>query len=94
MRTIWKTPIHITDSQVIELPKDSHALNVAFQGSVANVWWLIEDSEEEKVNETLHIYGTGNPIDPVANDNEFYIGTLHDIRRGFVWHVFHSMADD
>lgn len=87
MKTIWKTPIEIVDEQTVKVSKNAQALTVEYQGNQACMWWVVDPSEE-LVEETIHIYGTGQPIDDDQWLNEYYVGTLHDTQRGFVWHVF------
>lgn len=72
MKSIWKFPIEITDEQTITMPQTAKILSVQLQYGVPYIWALV-DTEEQKTERLLAVYGTGHPC--VCDASE-YIGTF------------------
>ncbi len=85
MKTIYKYPLEITDTQVIKLPCKHKILSVQEQNTKLTMWVLVDSNSDEK-DVTIEIYGTGNPILTDFKRLTF-IDTVQDF-RGLVWHVF------
>lgn len=83
MKSIWKYPLNIIDTQSVEIPANSRILSVQFQHEVLTVWAHVEASNP-KVLRKIHIYGTGHPADSAEYLD--FIGTAQ--QYGLVWHVF------
>lgn len=58
MRSIWKFPLEVVDSQDIELPLHAQPLAVQMQGDKPCLWAIVE-TNAPKVTRTIYIYGTG-----------------------------------
>jgi hypothetical protein len=87
MKTIYKYPLEITDTQEILIPHDSVILDIQFQNDTLCLWALISDTEETSKDKiTVNIVGTGNPASHV--DTSRYIGTVQQFGGSLVWHVF------
>jgi len=83
--TIWKYPLDITDEQVIFVPADATPLHVGVQDEVLYVWLLL-DTTDRFTEQTVRIYGTGNPVN---GSDEFHVGSVQ--MGSFVWHVFWAL---
>lgn len=91
MKTIWKFPIRVVDSQVVEMPFDAKILCVQVQQGAPCLWALV-DTEAIKSSRRIYIYGTGKPIPD--NIDMKYIGTFQYLGGSLVWHVFERSYDD
>jgi hypothetical protein len=61
-KVIWKFPLLIKDSQVIELPRNFEILTVQVQNRIACLWAMVNpEVATEKI--IIEIIGTGNPVD-------------------------------
>lgn len=96
-RAIYKYPIEITDSQVIELQTEYPAidiLHIAMQGDVLTMWVEVDlDVPAQPV--PIFVVGTGHKL-PV--DAQMHLATVQD-PHGFVWHIYtlapeHNHGDD
>lgn len=85
MKTIWKFPLDITDSQTILMPKGAELLIAQLQGGQGCLWALVDDAAPRE-ERTIEIHGTGNPIHQDMGIERKYIGTFQ--QEAFVWHVF------
>lgn len=92
MRTIWKFPLLITDEQVLPMPTHSDPLHVGFQGDTLCLW-VHAETDQERYPQTIHVYGTGNPID--VDCGSVHVGTVSHVVNGriLVWHVFWAVAE-
>ena len=82
-QTIWKTPLEITDEQILYVPRGSNIIHVGVQSEQLYAWYLCSP-DNENVMRRIYIVGTGNPM-PVAKTLKS-IGTV--LIGQFVWHVF------
>jgi hypothetical protein len=85
---IWKYPLQITDVQVISVPEGSIPLTAQIQDGTLCIWVKVEDPDAHKVLQTIHVYGTGNPLpEPKWR---VYVGSVQEKIRGLsaVWHVY------
>lgn len=88
MKTIHKFQIEITDSQIVEMPMKAKILSVQVQRHVPCLWALV-DTDYDLENRHIHVYGTGNPMDELAE--YVFIGTIQTQESRFVWHVFEQL---
>lgn len=90
MKTIYKYPLLITDSQVIRMPAGARILCCQMQtGGPAKgdvCLWAEVDTDRPHVNRTILIAGTGNPFPEKLPEKRSYIGSVQD--GVFVWHVY------
>lgn len=85
MRTIYKYPLAITDSQAVLMPVGAEIISAQVQGADLCIWAAV-DPTAKKHARVIHIYGTGHPIpDP---DKLHFIGTVQQMGGALVWHVF------
>lgn len=84
MKTIWKSPLEITDRQTIQMQPDAEILTVQVQNGVPCIWAHVDPEQPMAVREILTV-GTGHPA---PDEIEGYIGTYQTYGGQFVWHVF------
>lgn len=92
---IFRQQLLIIDDVDIFVPKGTKPLSVA-PGRGGNdhldLWYSIPDSfPDERVGMSVHIAGTGPPIEPEVSLDDF-IGTCV-MPNGLVWHVFARVND-
>lgn len=85
MTTIWKFPLNRVDKTTLSIPKDAKILCVQLQYSVPCLWAMV-NPENERVERTFLIYGTGHEV--VDEDVIEYLGTFQLLGGGLVFHVF------
>lgn len=68
------------------MPAGAEILSIQYQAGVPTIWAII-DTDNEKVNRELYVFGTGHDI-PETTDPLKYLATIQDPGMGFVWHVF------
>lgn len=82
MKTVYKYPILLTDTQELELPENAEILTIQIQNYHLELWALVEPSNVMKTRQ-IRIAGTGHPFD---HADYRYISTAH--LDAFVWHFF------
>lgn len=87
MRTIYKYPLDLTDSQKLSLPVTAKPRSVQLQGDQLCLWAEIYTEVDGLKSVVISIVGTGHPIPPGA---VHYLGTVQ--QGQFVWHVYASAA--
>jgi len=90
MKAIWKFPLDTTDTQEIQMPVNINFLDIQMQYETPCLWGLV-DTEAQKENRIIKIFGTGNPIpDDFYLINWTYLGTYQIMKNSspFVFHVF------
>lgn len=87
MRTIYKYPLLLTDSQILHLPSSAKPLSAQLQGDQLCLWAEVEDEWNPGKEVVISIVGTGHPIPPGAVN---YLGTVQ--QGPFVWHVYANTA--
>ena len=88
MKTIWKYPLHLCDSQSIAMHAGAQVLTVQPQGSERQLQvWALVDPEADKVERFFRIYGTGHEM---SDDPGHYVGTFQIHDGALVFHVFDS----
>ena len=85
-KTIWKFPLEITDSQIIELPSDYNIIGVYNQKEKL-VLYLEVDPDSPKKDYLFEIFGTGHPI-PEIKGYRTFIGTCLFNDGDLVFHVY------
>ncbi len=81
---IWKWPIEVTDTQVIDVPNGARFLDVQMQGEHCCVWALC-DQHAPRSERHIAIYGTGNPMPDAPGE---YIATFQMAGGALVFHAF------
>jgi hypothetical protein len=83
MKTIFKYPLSVTDTQVVSMPKNADVFSAQFQGDQLCTWALV-DTEAETEDREFRIFGTGNPFE--LSGMFRFVDTAQ--QGQFVWHVF------
>jgi hypothetical protein len=83
MKTIYKYPLEITDSQLIEMPMNAEILHAGIDPQGTACVWAALETRNEYEQVKLLIVGTGNPIPETARK---HLGSF--VQPPFVWHVF------
>ena len=86
MKSIWKYPLEIADSQIILMPEGAHLLCVQAQREQLCLWAIV-DSNAPREKRMFRIHGTGHEL-PDDIGNYIYIGTVQQEGGHLVWHVF------
>ena len=85
-RTIWKTPLEITDEQVIEIPEDYQILDIQVQKDQVCMWYICDDRNPKR-KVTIICHGTGHPLNHWENKLH-HIGTVQVYNGTLVFHYF------
>jgi hypothetical protein len=88
MKTIWKYPLIVTDSQIVRMPQGASVLSAADQYGELCIWAFV-DSDQPTEERRVQIVGTGNPVD-LTGEWQF-VGSVQ--QSVFVWHVFVERTD-
>jgi len=83
MNLIYKYPLELMKRQQIELPLGAKVVSFQAQAEQLCVWALIDTEQEDIVQETFCIIGTGLRI---PSDATKYVGTAQI--PPYVWHLF------
>ena len=87
MKTIWKYPLQLIESQIIEVPVGHSFLTVQVQNDIPCLWILVIP-DQPKIKVCISIYGTGERVH--FAEGRQYIGTFQQHYGSLVWHVFAS----
>ena len=83
MKTIYKYPIKITDSQEVEMPVNSEAIHAGLDSQGTPCIWAAVDNQNDVESVTVLVVGTGNPIPDCAR---WHVGSFN--QGPLVWHIF------
>ena len=82
---IYKYPVPITDSFILEMPLEAKLLSFQMQNDIPSLWaavWENSSLEDRK----FRVVGTGHDID--MDTVKQFIGTIQQMGGRFVWHLF------
>lgn len=82
MKKIYKYPLQLADTQMIEIPKYAKILDAQLQGDDLFIWALV-NLDYPAESKKIFIFGTGFEL---PDDLYCHISTVQI--KGFVWHVF------
>lgn len=85
-RSIYKYPLQVTDSQIINLPIDYKILTVQEQNGIPCMWGMV-DYKNQALPVEFVTYGTGHPVERTGLE---YIST-YQLPSGLVFHVFKQL---
>lgn len=85
MKSIWKFPLGITDSQHVLMPTGARILCVQSQRDTPCLWALV-DTDVARVGRMIHMRGTGHNAEDVQHLP--YVGTFQVEGGSLVFHVF------
>jgi hypothetical protein len=83
--SIWKYPVQMEDSFILDLPVDSLPLSVQVQAGTPYVWVAVTDTSRQE-RHRFYLRGTGHPLKDA--DPKTFIGTFQFPERGLVFHLF------
>ena len=86
-RVIWKWPLSVADSQMVDMHRVRQLLTVQLQDGKPTLWAVINPFTVKQQVE-IRCYGTGNG-NPSPEDA--YLGTVQI--NGFVWHFFERSGE-
>lgn len=86
MKTIYKYPLAITDSQVLEIPNGFELIHAGLDPQGVPCVWATVYPGNDINSVTIYIFGTGEQITPAPQARK-HIGSF--VNKAFVWHVFH-----
>ncbi len=79
---IWKFPLELTDTQVIQLPDGATILSAENQRGQLCLWAQL-NPQMTPISKRIAIIGTGHPM---PSGLQRFIGTV--LMTPYVWHVF------
>lgn len=84
---VWKYPIVIDDTALVEMPQGGKILSLQMQGGTPTVWVLV-DEKQPTVLRRFAVVDTGHPADHVVGSP--FVGTVEVAQGpyGLVFHVF------
>lgn len=85
MKTIWKYPLRVEQSQIIEMPHGAELLSIQLQGDQPMLWALV-DPHNSKATRAILMYGTGWEMPGGMSLQLIYIDTVQI--GALVWHYF------
>ena len=91
MRKIYKYPLFITYSQLVNVPQGSVFLSVTMQKNTPVCYFMVWADIAEMSSVRFKIFGTGHPIDESDIANMRFVGTLPMHYDDLMWHVFIEM---
>ena len=89
-KCIYKYPLEITDSQIIELKQGCEFLCLKEVCNIPTLYYLINPSNEFK-SKTIRIFGTGHFIPAGELSRLIYLGTVVCNNGQLIWHVFEKL---
>ena len=84
MRTIWKFPVELKDTFVVQVPAGATVLSVQMQQGRAMLWMLV-NPEAPRSEAIFAVHGTGHPV---PDDGRRFLGTFQVPEHHLVFHVF------
>ena len=87
--TIYKYPLLVLDTQVVELPVVHDILTVQVQNEEVCLWAMVDTSETSKEKVVIRMFGTGHPV-PDSPGIE-YISTIQLSGGSLVFHIFKQL---
>ena len=90
MKTVWKFPLDVADTQLVEMPANAHILTVQEQHGMVCLWALVNPAMPPEGRKIL-IAGTGHErqdLDALVN----YISTFQLAGGALVFHVFEDVS--
>ena len=87
MKTIWKYPLEITDTQNVTMRRDARILSIQVQGDETWMWCLV-DPDEKSCERTIGIYGTGHDVEDWVSKHGKFIDTIQLHGGSLIFHVF------
>ena len=93
MRRVYKYPIPVLGQPItLQIARGYKVVSFGHQGDPQTVfmWAEVNPEEEELVDHTFHVFGTGHDI---TDDNLEFVATVNVWPVGLVWHVYQEKND-
>lgn len=90
-KVIYKYPIPLNDTILLQLPKNAEILFVETQNGDPFIWCLI-NPELELVPRYFHLYGTGMEIEEDTLHENVYVGTFKLANERLILHLFERVS--
>jgi hypothetical protein len=91
MRTVYKYPLQLIETQTIIMPRQSAMLTVQLQKGEMCLWVeVVLDGQVQA--RTIRLVGTGNPMPEGKEVYLAYIGTVQMLP--YVWHVYEELPEE
>lgn len=87
MKTIWKFPLDIQDTQEIPIPKGATILSVIEQNDIPVMYALV-DPGAPQMPISVEMRGTGHPVEENLMENYIFLDTVNTHGGASVWHIF------
>jgi hypothetical protein len=85
-QTIWKFPLHLAETNVLDVPLGAEVLHVGDQMGTVTIWAKVDPTAEKRALKII-IAGTGHVVPP---DAQIFLGTVQ--QPPYVWHLFAEAA--
>jgi hypothetical protein len=90
-KVIYKYPIPLNDTILLQLPKNAEILFVETQNGDPFIWCLI-NPELELEPRYFYLYGTGHIIEDEEGYQKIYIGTFKLLNDSLILHLFERVS--
>ena len=84
--TIWKYPLKVAETQVVEMPKGSEIISAMAIGEDNFIWARVDAGEPKKEIKEIRVIGTSHPIQ--EDEKLRHIGTTTMMDNKLIWHIF------
>lgn len=92
MKTIWKYELEFNSMTRLEIPSGGEILTVQQdQKTFTPCLWVMVDTDNEKEERYIELFGTGHEIKYDTGTDRTYIGTYQYQKGEFVGHVFERL---
>ena len=91
MRTIWKFPIDIANTQTVMMPKGTDILTVQMHNEKPAIWAIVE-TDAPMEPRTIVTYGTGHLMPGKTEMPNKYLGTIQAYSGMLVLHLFETIS--
>lgn len=82
---IFKYPIHVADSQAVDMPEGAQILTIQVQLGQPCIWALVDDDVPPERRE-IHMRGTGHDCNGVERLR--YVSTFQMAEGALIFHAF------
>ncbi len=88
--TIYKYPLNIVDTQILELPYPCNIISVINQRDRLILYAMVDTESEKKVKIEISIRGTGHDIQYNPYHGKTFLATVD--MNPLVWHIFYKYS--
>lgn len=88
IKKVWKYKLAITDKQEVMVPTNSIPLSVIEQNGEPVLYVLVNPYYTRKETWTIHIRGTGHPVEEEMLRSSHFMGTVSTAYGALIWHIW------